>query len=198
MNRGKRLKTTPSPNELSITDLPTDQLVAVSEYLGKTSSVLFAVALTAPVRSWRTSKRKHGPNKVSRAVIKAAARPAVPPSTESVTAAPWCSPYTQRTHLEEYYNSSNCWELLDFCDIHDVATRLEDVDVRAMLVCIDAKRCLKKLRLPVCQSLRGYGLEELWGSTILEHVDFSHTIQPVPEITRGGELCAPSTFRVFY
>ena len=176
MNRKrKRLKTTPCPGELSINDLPTEQLVAVSEYLGKTSSVLFAVALTAPALSWSILNR--GPNNVSRAIIEAAARPAVPPSTESVTTAPWCNAYTQRTHLEEYYSSSN-WELLDFSDIHDVATQLDDFDMGAILLCIDAKRHLKKLRLCACQNIQGHGLEELCGSSVLEHVDLSQIEQP--------------------
>ena len=166
----KRLKITPRPNELSINDLPTDQLVAVSGYLGKTSSVLFAVALTAPVDSWRTTNWEHGPNLVSRAIIEAAAQPAVPPSTASVATVSWCNAYTQRAHLEEYYKSSN-WELLDFSDIHDVASQLDDVDIRAILACIDAKRCLKKLRLTaasICEGTvsRDYAARPYWSTGI--------------------------------
>ena len=37
----------------NITQLPSDQLVAIADYLPKTSRALFAVALTAPSSSFR-------------------------------------------------------------------------------------------------------------------------------------------------
>ena len=195
----KRLKTTPCQREIGINDLPAEQLVQVSEYLGKTSSVLFAVALTAPAMSWKASNWERGPNKVSRAIIEAAARRSIPP--KSVPRAP-TNPcfiiHSENSLLKEYYESSN-WELLDFSDIRDVATQLNDDDIRAILVCIEAKRRLKRLRLPACQSLRGHGLEELCGSSVLEHVDLSQIVRPAFQLRHDDTsraLCTKDVVRV--
>ena len=68
----KRRKTTPTPppsNIQHLTQLPTDQLVHIADYLPKTSRALFAVALTAPSVSWCASGFRGEPSEVSRAII---------------------------------------------------------------------------------------------------------------------------------
>jgi len=56
-------------------------------------------------------------------------------------------------------------EVLDFEDIGDLAGRLSDDDIVALLVCIDAKNNLKQLQLTAsCKKLIGYGL------AVLEHI----------------------------
>ena len=61
-------------------------------------------------------------------------------------------------------------EVLDFEDIGDLAGRLSDDDIVALLVCIDAKNKLKKLQLTGCKNLIGYGLAPLRETSVLEHI----------------------------
>ena len=67
--------------------------------------------------------------------------------------------------------SQDSWETLDFSDFGDVANKLSDDDLRALLVCIDAKNKVKTLRLGSCTLLVGHGLEPLRGSTVLKDID---------------------------
>lgn len=72
--------------------------------------------------------------------------------------------------------SQDSWETLDFANFGDVvANKLTDDDIRAILVCIDAKNKVKILRLRSCTLLVGHGLEPLRGSTVLEDIDLSQT-----------------------
>ena len=61
-------------------------------------------------------------------------------------------------------------EVLDFGDIGDLAGKLTDDDIAAVLVCIDAKMKLKKLLLTGCNGFIGHGLECLRESTVLEQM----------------------------
>ena len=61
-------------------------------------------------------------------------------------------------------------EVLDFGDVCDLAGKLSDDDIAAVLVCIDAKNQLKKLVLTGCNRLVGHGLESLRESTVLERI----------------------------
>ena len=73
--------------------------------------------------------------------------------------------------------SQDSWETLDFSDFGDVANKLSDDDLRALLVCIDAKNKVKTLRLGSCTLLVGHGLEPLRGSTVLKDIDLrSNTV----------------------
>ena len=71
--------------------------------------------------------------------------------------------------------SQDSWEILDFADLFGdvVANKLTDDDIRALLVCIDAKNKVKTLRLRSCTLLVGHGLEPLRGSTVLKDIDLS-------------------------
>ena len=51
--------------------------------------------------------------------------------------------------------------------------RLDDVDLRAILICIDAHNNLKSLNLTGCITISGKGLEPLCGSTVLQRIDMS-------------------------
>ena len=62
------------------------------------------------------------------------------------------------------------WETLDFADVGDLAARLNDNDVHALLFVIDAKNKLKKLWLTGCNNIVGHGLEPLRQSVVLEHI----------------------------
>ena len=63
-------------------------------------------------------------------------------------------------------------EVLDFEDVGDLARKLSDDDVAAVLVCIGAKKNLKQLILSGCNRLVGHGLESLRDSVVLEHISF--------------------------
>jgi len=61
-------------------------------------------------------------------------------------------------------------QVLDFGDVGDLAGKLYDDDIAAVLACIDAKNKLKKLQLTHCKRLVGHGLESLRESVVLEHI----------------------------
>lgn len=147
-NSSKRRRTsspTASPNDSiiqSIVDLPNDQLVAIAEYLPKTSRALFAVALTADPKSWHATGWKGKPSEASKAIID-----------------------SYPTMVGEG------WELLDFDDIErDLAEKMTDEIIGSILVCIDAKNILKEFQFHLgrCKNIVGHGLEPLRGSSVLE------------------------------
>eukprot|EP00984_Skeletonema_dohrnii_P019122 scaffold9073_cov180-Skeletonema_dohrnii-CCMP3373.AAC.9 len=87
---------------------------------------------------------------------------------------------------------SNEWTTLDFGGIEkDLAERLSDDDIGAVLQCIDAANRVKKLKLTNCVNITGAGLEPLRRSTIIEQIDLSLVgdhqcpyINPYPPISR--------------
>ena len=71
----RRRRTSPSPDGgkiRSITHLPSDQLIAIADFLPKTSRALFAVALTASPSSWRATGWRGEPSAASKAIISSA------------------------------------------------------------------------------------------------------------------------------
>ncbi|KAK1740855.1 hypothetical protein QTG54_008107 [Skeletonema marinoi] len=83
----------------------------------------------------------------------------------------------QNTAASDERNSviiGNEWTTLDFGGIEeDLAARLSDGDISAVLQCIDAVNKVKKLKLTNCINITGVGLEPLRGSTIIEQIDLS-------------------------
>ena len=82
-------------------------------------------------------------------------------------------------------------DVLDFMDIEKrCRTNLTDGELVGVLVCIDAQRALKTLKLTHCFGITGLGLEPLRGSVVLERVDLclveqyeSPVITPDPAIS---------------
>jgi len=159
----------------TLVDLPNDQLIAIADYLHKTSRALLAVALTAPTKSWRATGWKGEPCATSKAILS---------STEPSTAL--CDrPYS----IHEHYEAAANWEILDFQDVEMETTKdqrmikrggvsrrslgdkLNDDDVASVLACIDARRTLKQLRLRHLHNFFGHGLEPLRSSTVIEEID---------------------------
>ena len=62
------------------------------------------------------------------------------------------------------------WETLDFADVGDLAARLNDSDLHALLLVIDAKNKMKRISLTGCNNIVGHGLEPLRESVVLEHI----------------------------
>ena len=76
-----------------------------------------------------------------------------------------------KKQLEKYYEVG--WEILDFIDLEmPLVWRLTDDDVGALLMCIDAKNCLKRLNLTYFSHVTGNGLEPLRCSIALNTLDF--------------------------
>ena len=70
--------------------------------------------------------------------------------------------------------SASQWDTLDFEDIEgELANKLTDDDMYAILKCINARDVLKKLKLCGCINITGIGLNPLRGSVILEQIDLS-------------------------
>eukprot|EP00985_Skeletonema_marinoi_P002841 scaffold1170_cov125-Skeletonema_marinoi.AAC.15 len=66
------------------------------------------------------------------------------------------------------------WDILDFGEIEkDLAMRLSDDDIKAVLLCIDAANRVKKLSLANCINITGSCLEPLRGSETIEQIDLS-------------------------
>jgi len=66
------------------------------------------------------------------------------------------------------------WDVLDFGDIEkDLAAKISDDDIRAVLLSIDAINNLRSLWLTNCINITGVGLDPLRGSTIIQDIDLS-------------------------
>ena len=66
------------------------------------------------------------------------------------------------------------WNTLDFGEIEkDLAAKLSDNDMCAILVHIDAARKVKRLKLTNCTNITGVGLMPLQFSTVIEQIDLS-------------------------
>jgi len=84
------------------------------------------------------------------------------------------------------------WDILDFEDDgKELANKLTDDDVSAVLTCINAHDVLKKLKLYGCINIEGHGLNPLRGSVVLEQIDISFSgkyeqryIKPQPKISQ--------------
>ena len=72
--------------------------------------------------------------------------------------------------------SAQQWDTLNFEDIEkELANKLSDDDIYAILKCINAHDVLKRLSLAGCINISGMGLEPLRGSVALEQIDLSRT-----------------------
>ena len=142
--------------------MPHDHLTAIADYLPKSSRALFAVALTAPSKSFCMLNWKGKLSEASEAII------------SSTVSGPFIlvpeSNGWEDARLKDYY-SKDGWEKLDFIDSRDLSKKLDDDDIGAVLVCIDAKNKLKSLRLG-CIDIVGHALEPLREATTIEEIAF--------------------------
>ena len=69
--------------------------------------------------------------------------------------------------------SSERWDILDFEETKELANKLTDNNINAVLICISARDVLKKLKLCGCINIIGHGLSPLRASVILEQIDIS-------------------------
>ena len=70
--------------------------------------------------------------------------------------------------------SSEQWDVLDFEDVEkNLANKLVDDDIAAILLCINSRNNLKALKLTGCIHITGSGLQPLSGSVVIEQIDLS-------------------------
>ena len=138
----------------SITQLPHDYLSAIADYLPQISRGLLAVALTAPSASFHTTTGSRNCERelsnASKVII--AANTPLPYQIISLDR----SSEEGKKRMEEIQKAR--WEILDFSDIDDLASKLSDDDIGALLVSIKAKKKLKVLNVASCSKLVGGGL----------------------------------------
>eukprot|EP00984_Skeletonema_dohrnii_P006858 scaffold2436_cov80-Skeletonema_dohrnii-CCMP3373.AAC.11 len=171
----------------------------IADFLPKTSRALLAAALTAPSSSFRERGWRRKPNALSKAIIsrtsdgsfdsvmgelfkesaklfdgaeRDGSRRVQIVMKKSLRGATRGLKFFEglSEELEEYYDAQ--WDVLDFVDIPtSLASRLSDDDLGAVLVCIDAKNELKRLKLTHCINIVGHGLGPLRGSVVVEKID---------------------------
>lgn len=87
--------------------------------------------------------------------------------------------------------SASQWDTLDFEDIErELANKLTDDDINAVLKSVHAQDVLKRLKLCGCINITGHGLNLLQASVVLEQIDISlaekndyQYIEPEPKIS---------------
>ena len=80
------------------------------------------------------------------------------------------------------------WETLDFGHLdQNLANRLTDADISLVLSCIDAVNTVTTFRLTGCIGIRGWGLQPLKGSKVIETIDLS-IVNPGDTSTKPSEL----------
>jgi len=92
--------------------------------------------------------------------------------------------------------SASQWDILDFEDIEkELANKLTDEDINAVLKYMNARDVLKKLKLCGCINITGIGLSPLRGSIVLEQIDISlarkhkrQGIYPEPKISEEATV----------
>ena len=107
--------------------------------------------------------------------------------------AKYCNILNHQASFRDRYFSM--WSELDFGDIeYDLAIRLSDDDIAAVLSCINAFKKLKTLVLTGCVSISGKALLTLHGSKVLERLDMSLVERGVPfdsECTLSKAIVVP-------
>ena len=130
----KRRRTSAVTNINHLTDLPSDQLVNIADYLSKTSRALFAVALTAPSSSFRKLDWR-----VEHNALHAASRAIISSAMAKPTRRNTGYYYYNEQGLVDYYAAG--WEQLNFENDIDVtlALKISDNDIGAVLVVLMLK-----------------------------------------------------------
>ena len=132
---------------LHITDLPVGILVDISAYLGNPSKALLAVAFSPP---------------------------SIVPSNPLNLPIPRDDSVHQLSPISTAIVSSQQWDTLDFEDVNkELANKLLDRDIYAVLKSINAHDVLKRLKLARCTNITGRALIPLRDSVVLEQIDIS-------------------------
>ena len=155
---------------LKLEGLPHSLLTEISSYLcGRASNcprtigsdVLLAVALTSSKSSW--DKLQYDNTTDLHKLLSPATKAVLSMHTEN-----WGKRFEE---FDLYHARLNVGQLPE-TDVytHD---RLNDIDLKAILICIDARNNVKSLILNMCANITGRGLEVLAGSNVIERIDLS-------------------------
>ena len=156
---------------LTLEGLPHQLLTEISSYLGSYylhlngeasdrpgrttgADILLAVALTASNSSW--DKLQYDDTTDIHKLLSPASKAVLSMHTEE---------WGKRFEEFNFYHDPNSYTL------HKVD--LDDIDLKAILICIDARNNVKSLCLNECINITGRGLEPLAGSSVIEKIDLS-------------------------
>jgi len=90
----------------------------------------------------------------------------------SASSSSWKNNNNHLSDISTAIVSAQQWDILDFEDIEkELAKKLTDDDIYAVLKCINAQDVLKRLKLCGCINITGIGLYPLRGSAVLEQID---------------------------
>ena len=100
----------------------------------------------------------------------------------------------QQSPISTAIVSASQWDTLDFEDVNkELASKLTDDDIYAILKSVSAYDVLKRLKLCGCINITGIGLNPLRGSVVLEQIDISLVgkheetkIKPYPKISQDA------------
>ena len=175
---------------MDFNDFPDFLVTAVTSFLAKESRALLAVAVTAPSTSWRCGGGRR--SKPSAKGLSILAGSSLSDSVCDFSLGDdecdgaidgellHISRLSQTTALESMRREDE-WKSFDFGDLQLAAGKryapfggsLDDDDLRAVLLCIDAANNVESLKLTSCYNITGRGLEPLRGSKTLERIDLS-------------------------
>lgn len=159
-------------SSICLANLPHEHLVAIADYLPKSSSILLAVALTAPSKSFRLSNWEGELSDATRAIISSTTSATLPSGNWHQGSKGYLNSNDYECYRLGWYDR---WNSLAFSDISEqLCKKLCDDDIGAVLVCIDARNNLKSLSL-ASVDIVGYALEPLRDSAMLEQIYFKHS-----------------------
>lgn len=150
-------------NHIQLTDLPDALLYDVSSFLSAANTGLLCVALTAPASSWEKCHWSQPQPPFCKILLRGRGNLFLYQSARAQSDFGWI-------------NESKKLDYFDFSYVIQSVTRgvLNDVDLKAVLICIDARNTIESLELSDdCIHITGSGLEPLRESTTLQRIDLS-------------------------
>ena len=128
------------------------------------SDILLAVALTASKSSWGKCRADMGIHKLSSA-------------SKAVLSMHNGSDWRKKFEVFDFSNAQKSASLNKSYDLTDEQKldeqRLDDVDLKAVLICMGARKNMKTLKLTRCIKIVGHGLQPLVNSSVLQMIDLS-------------------------
>jgi len=156
-----------SPKELTLELLGDALLTEISSYLSggeklyrcqpiyTGSDILLAVALNASKSSWGKCRVDMGIQHLSSA-------------SKAVLSMHNGSDWRKKFEVFDFTNAQKSASLTKSSE-----QRLDDVDLKAVLICMDARNSMKTLKLSRCINIVGHGLQPLVNSSVLQMIDLS-------------------------
>jgi hypothetical protein len=181
-----------SCTDMNITDFDNDLVRRIAIYLPKTSRALLAVALTVESSDWKKvewtklttpsllslwgNKKMIQPSSGTKALILPSSKRHVGKEFYEIDIK---YTETKTRHIRNKWRCyhhfyHNAWNEIDFGDLDpQLAGKLTDDDIAAVLACTDALHKLKTLILTGCTGIGGCGLRPICGSKVLQRLDMS-------------------------